>query len=259
MSRRDASDLSWLFLEADSQIENLPSNWLDTAALYGGAPPTRVTVFNKVRVGPNEWRTVPQTVDAAPLRCGPIYVPHEHRSWTYDFDRHSMAAVRRAAPILDALRRVGPDVREVLRLCFREKLLVCREHVPKHLIPLIDPSTHGCRVPFGIDGASARRDRPMDGCLGVMLTPLRGAGAAAHLTGAARAAYASDRLRLRQRLSPSAWTDRLGGLACSGNATPGQLELVREIRRQDVALLSGDHGAMAQYHSAFVPARARLA
>lgn len=246
-SARVVSDLSWFFNDSEGAIKGLRSTWSDVVAVKQSESPGRLFVWLRVKAGEG-WRMVRQDVDAAPLRCGPVYVPkEEHYQALHELDGAALWAAEREAPILSALRAAGPDAFEVLRHRWREKLLVCREHVPEHLWPFIDWDRKGCRIPFGLEGSTGRRGNEFEGCFGVMLNPLRGCGAAAHLTPAARAAYAKDRLRLRVRLDVAAWVDRLGGRICQGEAEADELALGREVRRQAEALVYGEGGSLDRY------------
>jgi hypothetical protein len=229
------SDLTWFFNESEGAIKGLRSTWSDVVLVKQAEPPAHI------RIG-EHW------YDRSLQLSGRVYVPKEqHHQASYEMSGRALAAARREAPILSALQFAGPDVFEALRHRFREKLLVCRQHVPDHLVPFVDRWRAGCRIPFGLEGQSGRRGSEFEGCLGVMLNPLRGCGAVAHLTQAARAAYAKDRLRLRVRLDVAGWVDRLGGRICQGEASEDEQALGRELRRQAEALVYGEGGALDRY------------
>src|SRR5207237_1234687 len=118
---------------------------------------------------------------AGGLRCGPVYVGQGDGSVRLpdlpDESHPALVAVARERRIRAALAGAGPDVELVLRLRFREPL-------PQ------------CRIPFGLDGSAARRARPIDACIGVRLTPMRGVGNVAHLTRAAVDAWEAARARV---------------------------------------------------------------
>ncbi len=236
------SDLSWFFNDSLAAIAGLRSTWNDIVEVKTSAPPSVLIS--------GHW------YDAPPLRCGPVYVPkQEHHQATYEMSGRALAAARRESPILSALQFAGSDVFEALRHRFREKLLVCRQHVPDHLVPFVDRWRPGCRIPFGLEGSTGRRGNEFEGCLGVMLNPLRGCGGAAHLTQTARAAFARDRLRLRVRLDVAGWVDRLGGRICQGEASEDEVVLGRELRRQAEALVYGEGGALDRYSRVLVRRR----
>lgn len=243
---REIADIFWMLNESEGDVKRLRSTWSDeTQAIIERSRPRHIRIDDL-------W------YDAALQLSGLIYVPKPVSSVAhYSMDPRALAAVRKEVRVRSALVASGERVFEILRRTYREPLLACSAHPPPHLAPLIDRPRPGCRVTFGLDGVSGRRGRPIDGAFGVMLTPLRGPGSAAHLTLAAVAAHARE----RTQLDVSRWLDRLGSRVCAGQATPGEFDVAAEVRRQATALVYGEQGALHAYRAAGVrvPERVRRA
>jgi hypothetical protein len=208
---RDEHSLLWYFNDAAGQLDTRGEMHASMVTRMQFAALRRPNHLNGIdeRTGRNE---------ADVIYIGSIQ-PSSRVPVHPDEDSHGMKAARGERRIRERLKAAGAEAEEILRLRFREVL-------------------HECRIPFGLEGQDlrqAKRGRKLS-LIAVRLPLRRGPGTAAHLTAAARDAYAYAAARGAKR-DLSAWVDQLGGRIDRGTASPAERLLGAQIAREAQALV----------------------